>query len=279
LFAWRTDILEEAGWSKPPDTWGELAECAKACTSGETYGLAFTSVDQKPEGFMPYYWQCGGEYVSEDGLTATIDNEAMRQSLQFCYDMLWEHEAVSPEFYEKAYKPQDEFTAGRVAMLGQYPAGGGVALDENYPELAGKWSFGNAPEGPAGNRFMHAGQSYWGAMYGTKYPNEVAQWIAFLARDEHMLECAERSGKLSGNRNVMADPLWQSNEWRKACGAALEHGHTSQYAAPVWSKLILGEPGSPLYDMYRAILFNHEDMEEWIPLTQQRMQEEIDAAL
>jgi len=51
-------------------------------------GFEFGTDNTKPQQLVTYYWQAGGEFMTKDGKTATIDNDIMRQTLKWMYDAI-----------------------------------------------------------------------------------------------------------------------------------------------------------------------------------------------
>lgn len=139
----RADMLAEAGFDGPPETWDEVAEMAKALTvrgengDAERWGFAFGGAPNAVAAMIPYYWQAGGEFMTDDGRTATIDNEAMRTTLGWMRDLIHEHEVASPEFMEKTFDLQGDFISGRVAMMGSTGVSWANEFARNYPEIDG----------------------------------------------------------------------------------------------------------------------------------------------
>ncbi|WP_236634690.1 ABC transporter substrate-binding protein [Alteribacter lacisalsi] len=93
---YNVDLLEEAGYSEPPETYDELVEMSLAVQDAtDSYGIA-----------MPVYWPSnmifysslvshGGDTVSEDGMTALYNSPEGEEALQKMVDLVYEHE-VSP---------------------------------------------------------------------------------------------------------------------------------------------------------------------------------------
>jgi multiple sugar transport system substrate-binding protein len=276
----RTDFLQEAGIEKAPDNWDEVVEVAKKLTVrdandqvtrwGFTFGAALP-IQQ----LMQYYWSAGGEFMSSDGKTATIDNEAMRTTLKWMYDMIWTHKVTPPEFMEKSYVPMDLFKTGNLAMIGSISDSTGNDLERDNPELNGKWGYALPPAGPE-RRSAYAGAGYFGVLRGTDKVEQCVQWIDFLTRDENLQTMAEYTGRVSTSKTVMQSPYWTEKEWRKLVGETLNYGHTSQQPSPAWSALAGTEPGGVLYDLFYDTLVKKDDMEATIKRAQQRMQEEMD---
>ena len=276
----RTDFLQEAGIEKAPDSWDEIVETAKKLTvvdaNGQTTRYGFTFGAALPiQQLMQYYWSAGGEFMTPDGKTATIDNEPMRKTLQWMYDMIWTHKVTPPEFMEKSYVPMDQFKTGNLAMIGSISDSTGNDLERDNPELNEKWGYSLPPAGPA-KRAAYAGAGYWGVLRGTDKVEQCAQWIQFMARDENMKTVTEYTGRVSTNKKVMQTPYWTEKEWRKVVGETLNNGHTSQQPSPAWSALAGTEPGGVLYDLFYDTLVKKDDMEATIKRAQQRMQEEMD---
>ena len=276
---YRVDMLEEAGFSGPPQSWEELIEVADATTKRDgadtsVWGFELSSAVPVQQ-FMPYLWQAGGEFMTKDGVTATIDTPEMRQSLQFAYDHLWTHQTMPPEIMEKGHAPMDMFRAGQVAVIGQVSDSEGLTFDRDYPDMEGQWAFSVPAKGPA-NRASYSGAGYWGVLRGTEYVDESVQYIEYLSRDENMQGITEFIGRVSPNKNVMASPYWSDRPWKKVVVETLEHAHTSQHPSPAWGVLTATEPGSVLYDMYYEALIQQQPFDDVLARAQARAQEEMD---
>ena len=277
----RTDYIEEAGLAGAPETWEEIVEYAKALTVrddagnvtrwGFSPGLASNAVQR----VMPYYWQAGGEFMSEDGKTATIDNEAMRETLRWLRDLVWEHQVVDPNFMEASYTPFDDFVSGTLAMAGSVPDNNIRRFEVEFPELDGKWALEIPAMGPD-NRAAYSGAGYWGVLYGADNVEASLQWIQFLSRDENMQAITEYTSGVSPNKNVMASDFWQDRPWKLKIVETLEYAHTSQHPSPAWATISAGEPGGIIYDLFFDAVVKQEDIDEAIATAQARMQAELD---
>ncbi len=118
------EIFRQAGLdpNKPPQTWDELLACAKKLTKYRPDG-GFERI-----GFIPnfgnswlylYSWQNGGEFMSPDGRTCTMNNKLSVQALDYMtsvYDSLKGVEAINS--FSTAFKANelDPFLTGLVAM-------------------------------------------------------------------------------------------------------------------------------------------------------------------
>lgn len=226
---------------------------------------------------LPYYWQAGGQIMSDDGKTASIDNDAMRTTLKFLQDLVHVHKIASPEMFESSNDAVANFTAGQVAMIGSMGSGIGEQLARDYPEMEGKWNFAINPEGPE-NRDSYSGGGYWGVLQGSKDVAACVEWIKFLSMPENMQLISETTGTASPRRSVMESPYWTDADWKKQVAETLNYGHTSQHPTSVWSALASPEPGAVLYDLVYNTVIIGNDIDAEIAQAQSRLQTELDRA-
>ncbi len=278
---YRTDLFEEAGVTNAPGSWEEIVDAATELTKRDEngnvsqWGYSF-GPDNPPQALVPYYWQAGGNFLSEDGSKATIDNEAMRTTLTWMRDMVWQHQVVSPEFMEQGYDPLVDFVSGTLAMVGSTPNAWGGQIDRDFPEIDGKWAMAIAPEGPAGNRDTYSGAGYFGVLRGTDNVEACVDWIAFLSRDDIAQRISEAGGTVSPERAVMESEFWSDRPWKEVVAESLDYGRTSQHPSPIWSALMSPESGAVIYDMMYDAIVLQKDIDEVVTATQARMQSEID---
>jgi multiple sugar transport system substrate-binding protein len=280
---YRNDFLNDVGITKGPTTWNELVEYGKRAQkvdkSGNVtvWGFSFGTDNTKPQQLVTYYWQAGGEFMTKDGKTATIDNDIMRQTLKWMYDCVWTHKIVNPDFMESSYNPAEAFRSSLHAISGQAGIGDCTYLDSQLPQLDGKWTWDVLAMGPK-NRTSYFGAGYWGVVRGTKYPYESAKWIAHLSQDENMIKLAQYGGFMSPNKAVMAQPFWNDKPWKKVLPKVMEDVHPSQHPSSAWSAMMVTTPGGVMYDFYYDALVKKENIDTVIKRTQTRMQAEMDKA-
>ncbi len=280
---YRNDVLKDVGLVKSPSTWAELMEYGKAAQKVDKagnvtmWGFEFGTDTTKPQQLVTYYWQAGGEFMTKDGKTATIDNDIMRQTLKWMYDAIWTHKIVPPDFMEKSHNGAEMFYGQQIAVSGQAGIGDCNNLDNRYKELDGKWTWDVLAMGPK-NRTAYFGAGYWGVVRGTKYPYESAKWIAHLSQDENLIRLSQYGGFMSPNKAVMSQPFWNDKPWKKVLPRVLEDVHPSQHPSSAWSAMMVTEPGGVMYDFYYDALVKKVDIDTTIKNTQKRMQIEMDKA-
>jgi ABC-type glycerol-3-phosphate transport system substrate-binding protein len=233
---YRTDMFEAAGITEMPDTWEEFEEVAAKLTIPEKkqYGwVAFAP--ESAYNFYPWLWQAGGDIGTPDG------------------DILWD----SPEAIEAAeyyvgltkYAPPDYLNANAWdARLGffndqiaMYPAGNWFAgvLQEEAPNLDGKWNTFPFPEGPAGCGTTIASDSV--VIFEDSDKKDAAwKWVEYLSSPEVMARLTyesdnatslpARTSLLEGEELLEAKPLLG------AFAEAMPCGGTSTVLNPNWNQ-------------------------------------------
>lgn len=148
---YRKDLFEEAGLDpeKPPKTWDEFMECARALTKDtdgdgviDQYGFGWpVQAENATDYWVNFMQMCGAELSSyEDGAWhSRLSDEAAIRGTQLMVDLV-RTEKVSPEsIVDYDWEGvTNAFVAGEVAMMhnGAWVTG---SVAEKGPELDGKW--------------------------------------------------------------------------------------------------------------------------------------------
>ena len=217
LFAYRTDLFEEAGLSGAPETWDELAEYARKLTvkDGDTItraGFAFPLSAGNFVEFDVFAFGNGSLYYDDDG-NPTLDTPEKAEVLEFLKELLPD---VSIPYSASDTNP---FIAGNAAMV----LINNVALTPmlSDPAYAGKVGIAvpphNAGKDPA--TFCGCNMLFIGSKCAN--PDEAFSFIEFALSGEEVLNRAKvLHVPVTRNSQVDAfkalDPM---NETRAACVA------------------------------------------------------------
>lgn len=116
------DLLQRAGYAAPPKTWEELEAMAVRLTERDEKGRIIRL------GFVPNYgnswlyiygWMNGGEFMSADGLTCTLNDPKIVEALEFMtriYDQLGGAQEVAA--FQSTFQggDLDPFLQGKIVM-------------------------------------------------------------------------------------------------------------------------------------------------------------------
>jgi len=168
----------------PPQTWEQLKKCVSILTQFDAQGRL------SQVGFIPNYgnawlylygWLNGGEFISPDGRTCTLDAPEIVDALVFMtelYDLMGGIEAVSAFETSLPSTGMDPFMSGKVAMkIDCEPFIGYIASSRR--DLRFGVTLPPAPEGKP--RMGWSGGWSWVIPKGAKHPVEAWEFIKFMA--------------------------------------------------------------------------------------------------
>jgi len=193
MLYYNEDLLERAGLvdadgrARPPRDWNELRDYAVKLSERDPSSGKFARVGFAPllgQGFLYHYaWLNGGEFVTPDGGTCTLDAPANVAALRFIvdlYDRLGGVERV--DAFKSTFQAGElePFLVGKVAMV----------IDSDYfqhviADHAPRMRFAVAPPpAPAGHESVTwSGGFSWVIPAGAKHPEMAFELIRFLMTD------------------------------------------------------------------------------------------------
>lgn len=152
LLYYRKDLLKEAGYSQPPETWNELVEVAQKLTQ-DTNGdgvidqWGFATLGKPGDVFNTYtffdfLFQAGGQIFNAQGEPA-FDSQAGVKALQFMVDLRNKYKVMPPDVttYSNS-QVHTGFLSGKFAMVNHWPYLMGMVRDS---DLAGKVGYAKEP--------------------------------------------------------------------------------------------------------------------------------------
>jgi multiple sugar transport system substrate-binding protein len=276
---YRTDLIAQAGLPGPPDTWEDLVTYGKKLTvkgaDGRMViaGIVFhMGVNNNSQDFLHWMWQGGGEAMTMDAKTSTLNTKEVIDAMQFVRDLVYKHEVVSQDVLDPSYDGMSLFGSGKAALMPHGTAINSQILPELLPNIK--------PAIPTKGirRTAYSGAGYFGLLRGTTKVEESLKLLEFLGRDENMLKLAKMQGESTTSIAAAKDDYFTKDEWRLEVLKCLEFAHTSQSPSPVWGQIAGTGPGSPIYDFWAGTLLNKEPISDLAQKANAKAQELIDRA-
>jgi arabinogalactan oligomer/maltooligosaccharide transport system substrate-binding protein len=218
MLYWNKDMLPEG-----PVNSDELIAMAQANTDAANgkFGLVFNQTESF--WLVPFLGGFGGSVFAEDGVTPTLDTEAMVGALQFMHDLKYAN-GVMPA--EADYNVADGlFAQGDAAMivngdwaLGTYSETFGESLGLGpIPEIVG----GEWPRPYTAGKFLMASAD---AAADEETAAVVGDFIQFATNTENQLAMVEQLRRLPGNEVAINDPLVTEDVLLAGSALAVQQG-------------------------------------------------------
>ncbi len=215
MLIYNKDLITE-----PPADTDELIAKGQELTHDDQYGLVFNATE--PFFIAPWWGGFGESVFAEDGVTPTLNTEAMVNTLQFLYDLKFTYK-ITPESMD--YDTADTlFKEGKAAMLvnGDWSLGA-------YQELFGdKLGVAPLPKVTATDTYPKA---YTSGKYfmlpkdlaGAKL-NAVIKFIEFATNEENQLNQLSTLSRLPGLKSVLSNEAISSDPILAGSSEAMGYG-------------------------------------------------------
>ncbi|MFE7440260.1 sugar ABC transporter substrate-binding protein [Streptomyces chartreusis] len=218
---YRTDLADKAGIKKAPATMAELRSAAQAYQekAGAKWGLSV-----QPRGldtvqsFYPFLFSAGGAIVDDDG-KAVVNSPSAVKALEN-YGSFFK-KGLSDKGVQPGYDVTKDFNTGSVAMFFGGPWVTGL-LDDNYPDLKGKWAIAPVPADQAS--VSMAGGSSLAVSADSDHKAAAKEFVSYLTDAKGQADWFERTKDLPANKaawesgDLAGDPALQI--WRKQMDTA-----------------------------------------------------------
>lgn len=231
----RSDILAEAGYDSPPQTWDELVEIAIATTVRNGNTLERAGFDMLSQDIRQVYetvlFSTGGSLFNDD-LTAPAFNEpAGVQALEQLVDLMNEHQVEDMGFSSTSAE-MNPLLNGRSAMglahNNVWTQGVEVApdvLDDLEPFLI-----------PGEQPGMFFGGTFATLSARSQHPEAATALMEFLAGPEAALAANEQRGNVPALVELLDTEYVQSNRFVQFAMENLEHAQR-EGGPPAWLEI------------------------------------------
>lgn len=218
ILYYRTDLLQKAGITQPPDTLEELEAALQKLHTPEVTAWAVRA--RRGQGvniftWSQWLWSYGGRYFDEKMRPVVNSPEAVRATEKYA-ELL---RKFGPKGFEDITHHDivySQFSQGRLAMFIDASVWVGVFNDPTKSKIVGKWSTAVVPKGPAGQFPAVAAQ---GMMIPTAAKNKEAGWLFlqwFTSRETQWKRAVKVEEEKSGD--VTRQSILDDSEYRKLYG-------------------------------------------------------------
>lgn len=220
---YRTDLLEEAGFSEPPKTWDEFHDAILKTTTKDIAGFGFGM--SKTDGMAhviqlipPMLWGLDSDLVDIETGTPLFQEEEGVSVFKWLQDLIHVHEAFPVGIVSMDASAVDQlflggtmaFFFGNTAKWGQWSEAEGV---KGRLATVGMPNFGNDPSIPGSANQAGA----WTHVMGKGAKKEEAwRFMEFLFSNEAELIVTEVGGELPTRRSTLDLPWFSTDEAQRS---------------------------------------------------------------
>lgn len=217
MLYWNKDL---AGATAPADSDAWVA-AAKTLTTGDQFGIVFNQTESF--WLVPFLGGFGGKVFADDGVTPTLNTDAMKGALQFLYDLKYT-DKVTPA--EADYNVADAlFKDGKAAFiingdwtLGAYSEALGDKLGVGpLPTITGK----EDPKPYIAGAFLMASKAVGD---DPDLKTVVSDFMQFATAKDQQINMVKTLKRLPGNAEAIADPVVTGDPLLNGAAAAAVKG-------------------------------------------------------
>ena len=276
IMFWNKKLFKQAGLDpeKGPTTWAELRNDAAKVTAlgGDIKGYYFSGACAGCNAFtfLPFVWAQGGDILSKDGKTATLDTPAMREAIAFYRDLIKSGFVPGSSQSDTGGGFVSTFASGKIGMS---PVGAFMIaeLNKKYPEIDYGVSLIPGKDGGASS-FVGGDDFVVTAGRSSKLP-VIKEFLEYAYSPEQQVVLASH-GNLPLRDDIAAQVLSQVDPHYKVAASALPVGKAPY--STVYNDLINSASG-PWAQMINEVFFGN-DVTGSIANAQKTMQSIIDSA-
>lgn len=201
---YRTDLAEKAGLKGAPATMADLQKAAAAYQgeAGTKWGLDIQPSNlDAVQSFYPFLYSAGGAVLTEGGKPVVNSPEAVKALEDYAGFF---EKGLSDKTFRPGYDVTKDFNSGAKPMYFGGPWMMGL-LDDNYPELKGKWAVAPVPVGKAS--LSWAGGANLAVSADSSHKAAAKEFIQYLTDVKGQADWYERTKDLPANTAA-----WKSGE-------------------------------------------------------------------
>ncbi|MEV5611969.1 sugar ABC transporter substrate-binding protein [Streptomyces sp. NPDC052225] len=230
---YRTDLAKKAGIEKAPATMTELRQDAEQFQkkAGTKYGLSIqpNGLDSV-QSFYQFLYSAGGEIVTQDG-KAVANSPAAVKALENYTGYF--KKGIAAKSVRPGYDVTKDFNNGSVPMFFGGPWHMGL-LDDNYPDLKGKWAIANVPADKTSASM--AGGSSLAVSADSEHKAAAKKFVTYLTDAKGQADWYQRTKDLPANMDAWTSGELATDPNMKVWKKQMESAKVSP-AQPKWSEI------------------------------------------
>ncbi len=229
VLLYNKDHYTEAGLDPedPPETWDELIEYSQKLTNGDRYGYVYAGGHNSAYlfTFMPYVWNNGGEFLSEDGKQCLLNEEKAIEAVQLLSDMINVYKVTPPSTISYSWgEAQDAFLTGQASQIVL-----GSAAIYNFVNGTADMNWGACliPKGPSGSGYASfSGGDSIGITSQCEDVEEAWKFIEYALSEDVQVEELAKGGCLPARKDFFDNEYFDATPQYEVLKEALEVSHT-----------------------------------------------------
>ncbi len=260
VLLYNKDYFAEAGVAAPPATWDEMIETGKKLTQTDAKGnitragLAwFNMMARFDQTWFALLGGAGGSLMDEGYTKPAFNTQAGVDSLALMRDVNVKHKIAVPNMIDPSYDPVSEFMAGKVAMVFGVTAETKNNIENQAPQLKGKFASAVMPsktgEGPSSIAFSAPIVVF----KTTKNADASKQWVKYFCNTENQLKASKTLSLLNSSKAVMSDSYFSQDEWLNSFVKQSERAVPGDIPVAQWSQ-IDAWPSGPLPSLCTEVI-------------------------
>jgi multiple sugar transport system substrate-binding protein len=266
--SYNRSLFEAAGLDpdSPPTTWDEVRADAKAIEDATGQAGYVQMSANNTGGWMltTLTYALGGRMESDDGTTASVDNDATKQGLQLLHDMRWSDDSMGSNTNFEWGTINEAFAAGKVGM---YMSGSDVynALVTTNQVDSSSYGLAVLPLGDSGDAGILGGGSV-AAVSAKASPAEqeaAVQWNDFYREKKNYdpdaavadAEVLKASDQPIGTPTlpIFGEATWQTVQDALAPYVNVPREQMTSFTDGVFSQTLIPEPASHTQEVYGVL--------------------------
>lgn len=211
----------------PPTTWDELIDYSQKLTKDGRYGYVYAGAHSGAYmfTFMPYVWNNGGQFLSEDGKTCLLNEENAIEAIKLLSDMINVYKVTPPSTITYSWgEAQDAFLTGQASQIVL-----GSAAIYNFVNGNADMDWGACliPKGPNGTGYSSfSGGDSIGITSQCKDPEAAWDFIEYALSEDVQVEELAKGGCLPARKDFFDNKYFEETPQYQVLKEALDVSET-----------------------------------------------------